>query len=202
MIIHQIPVGGMRNFCYVVADENTGRCIIVDPSWDLEKVDEVVTRNALKVLHIVNTHSHFDHTIGNEAMRDKTGAGIIQHEASHLPHDLSVGNGEIIHFGESTLHVLHTPGHTKDSICLVGDGKILTGDTLFVGSCGRVDLPGGSARELYHSIFDVLYALDDHTEIYSGHDYGRTPVSTIGDEKRTNVVMQKRTEEEFVRMMG
>ena len=85
---------------------------------------------------------------------------------------------------------------------MIGDGKIFTGDTLFVGNCGRVDLPGGSARELFHSLVDVLAKLDDDLVIYSGHNYGSSPTSTIQKEKQTNFVMQNRTEEEFVNLMG
>ena len=192
----------MQNFCYVVVDEETNECIIIDPSWDLEKIEEVVSRNGLTVKYIVNTHHHFDHTIGNKAMADSTGAKIIQHEESDLEHDITVKDGEKIEFGNSTLQVVHTPGHSKDSICLIGDGKIFSGDTLFVGNCGRVDLPGGSAKELYHSLFDILYDLDDELTLYCGHNYGSSPTSSIGMEKKMNFVMQKRTEQEFVEMMG
>ena len=202
MIVHQIQVGNMQNFCYVVADEETNECIIIDPSWDLEKIEEVVSRNGLTVKYIVNTHHHFDHTIGNKAMADSTGAKIIQHEESDLEHDITVKDGEKIEFGNSALQVVHTPGHSKDSICLIGDGKIFSGDTLFVGNCGRVDLPGGSAKELYHSLFDILYDLDDELTLYCGHNYGSSPTSSIGMEKKMNFVMQKRTEQEFVEMMG
>ena len=202
MIVHQIQVGSMQNFCYVVVDEETNECIIIDPSWDLEKIEEVITRNDLKVKYIVNTHHHFDHTIGNKAMADSTGAKIIQHEESTLEHNITIKDGDKIQFGNSTLEVVHTPGHSKDSICLIGDGKIFSGDTLFVGNCGRVDLPGGSAKELYHSLFDKLYNMDENLELYSGHNYGSSPVSTIGKEKKMNFVMQKRTEQEFIEMMG
>ena len=202
MIVHQIQVGNMQNFCYVVADEESNECIVIDPSWDLEKIEEVVTRNDLTVKYIVNTHHHFDHTIGNKAMADSTGAKIIQHEASTLEHDVSVKDGDKIKFGKSELTVIHTPGHSKDSICLVGDGKIFSGDTLFVGNCGRVDLPGGSARELYHSLFDILHHLDESLTLYCGHNYGSSPTSTIGKEKKMNFVMQPRSEQEFVEMMG
>lgn len=202
MIVHQIPVGNMQNFSYVVSDETTSECIIIDPSWDLDKIEETVSRNALKVKYIVNTHHHFDHTIGNKAMADSTGAKIIQHEASTLEHDITVKDGEKIQFGNSNLTVMHTPGHSKDSICLVGDGKIFSGDTLFVGNCGRIDLPGGSAGELYDSLFDILYDLDDELVLYCGHNYGTSPVSSLGREKKTNFVMQKRTKQEFVEMMG
>ena len=202
MIVHQIQVGSMQNFTYVLEDENTNEGIVIDPSWDLDKVQELITRNNLKIKYIVNTHHHFDHTLGNESMVEFTGAKIIQHEASELKNDITVKEGDSINFGDSELRVLHTPGHSKDSICLIGDGKIFSGDTLFVGNCGRVDLPGGSAKELYHSLIDVLHKLDDNLTLYCGHNYGPSQVSTIGKEKTTNLVMQKRTEEEFLDMMG
>ena len=202
MKVHQIEVGNMQNFTYILEDEDTGEAIILDPSWNLDEIQQIITRKALTVKFIVNTHHHFDHTLGNEAISKDTGAKIIQHESSTLNHDISVSDGHSIKFGNSELKVLHTPGHSKDSICLVGDGKIFTGDTLFVGNCGRVDLPGGSAKELYHSLHDILSKLDDDLILYSGHNYGSTPSSTIGNEKQTNFVMQKRTEEEFVELMG
>ena len=192
----------MQNFTYLVEDEDTGEAIIIDPSWDLDQIKEIITRNDLKIKYIVNTHHHFDHTLGNHAMAAETGAKIVQHEASHLDHDISVTNYQILKFGNSELKILHTPGHSKDGICLVGDGKIFTGDTLFVGSCGRVDLPGGDAKELYQSLNGVLAKLADDLVIYSGHNYGSSPVSTIGKEKQTNFVLQERTEQEFLKIMG
>ena len=202
MIVHQIQVGNMQNFSYIVVDEDTSESIIIDPSWDLIELEMLIKENNLKIKYIVNTHHHFDHTIGNEAMAESTKAPIIQHENSELKHDITVKDGDTIVFGNSKLKVLHTPGHSKDSICLIGDGKIFSGDTLFVGNCGRIDLPGGSAKELYHSLFDVLYSLDDNLVLYCGHNYGHKETSTIGQEKITNMVMQKRTEQQFLDMMG
>ena len=202
MIVHQIQVGNMQNFSYIVVDEDTSESIIIDPSWDLIELEMVIKENDLKIKYIVNTHHHFDHTIGNEAMAESTKAPIIQHENSELKHDITVKDGDVIEFGNSKLKVLHTPGHSKDSICLIGDGKIFSGDTLFVGNCGRIDLPGGSAKDLYHSLFDILYSLDDNLVLYSGHNYGHKETSTIGQEKITNMVMQKRTEQQFLDMMG
>ena len=115
---------------------------------------------------------------------------------------MTVKDGDSIKFGCSELLVYHTPGHSKDSICLVGDGKIFSGDTLFVGNCGRVDLPGGSPKELYHSLFDVVAKLDETLVMYPGHDYGSNPTSTISNEKNTNPVIQPISEEEFVMRMG
>jgi len=202
MKVHQIEVGNMQNFTYILEDEDTGEAIILDPSWNLDEIQKVITRHDLKVKYIVNTHHHFDHTLGNEAMVKETEAKILQHEASTLKHDITLVDKQKIKFGNSQLTVFHTPGHSKDSICLVGDGKIFTGDTLFVGNCGRVDLPGGSAHELYHSLFDILYKMDESLVLYSGHNYGSTPISTLANEKKSNFVLQKRSEQEFVELMG
>jgi len=202
MKVHQIQVGNMQNFTYIVEDDDTNEAIIIDPSWELIELELLIKRNNLKIKYIVNTHHHFDHTLGNEAMTESTKAPIIQHESSELKHDITVKDGDYIEFGNSKLKVLHTPGHSKDSICLIGDNKIFSGDTLFVGNCGRIDLPGGSAKELYHSLFDVLHSLDDNLVLYSGHNYGISETSTIGEEKTTNPVMQKRTEQQFVEMMS
>ena len=202
MKVHQIQVGSMQNFSYIVEDEDTSEAIIIDPSWDLIELEMIIKKNSLKIKYIVNTHHHFDHTLGNEAMVESTKAPIIQHESSELKHEITVKDGDFIEFGNSKLKVLHTPGHSPDSICLVGDGKIFSGDTLFVGNCGRIDLPGGSAKDLYHSLFDVLHKLDENLVMYSGHNYGGSEISTLGQEKITNHVMQKRTEQQFLDMMG
>lgn len=201
MIIHQIPVGGMMNFTYVICDEATGYSIIVDPSWDLDRVRAILSDNNMVPKYIVNTHNHFDHTLGNEALSRTIGVQVVQHPASEMPHNISVNEGDMIHFGESSLEVLHTPGHSQDGICMVGDGKILTGDTLFVGSCGRVDLPGGDASQLYHSL-RRLATLDGSLVVYPGHHYGDATTSTIAEEVITNPVMQPATESEFLRMLG
>ena len=153
----QVPVGHMRNFSYVVADMESRRCAIVDPSWDLDLVYAAVEESGCRPRYIVNTHHHFDHTTGNEEAAAHTGAEIVRHAASPLGGDSVVSDGDVVEVGGARLDVLHTPGHSEDSICLVAkshapDGAVLTGDTLFVGGCGRVDLPGGSARALYRRL--------------------------------------------------
>jgi len=202
MKVYQLQVGNMQNFTYVLEDEETKEAVIIDPSWDLDLIIDTIERNDLKVKYVINTHHHFDHTIGNDAIVKHTHSKILQHESSTLKNDIKLSNNEKIKFGNSELTVIHTPGHSKDSICLVGDGKIISGDTLFVGNCGRVDLPGGSAKELYHSLTDIISKLDDNLILYPGHNYGNSPYSTIGKEKKTNFVLQPRTEEEFVGFMG
>ena len=202
MKVYQVAVGPMQNFSYIVEDESTREAIIIDPSWDLDKIIHIIEEQNLNPKYIVNTHWHDDHTRGNEELAAEISAKIVQHEASTLQNDMTVKDGDSIKFGCSELVVYHTPGHSKDSICLVGDGKIFSGDTLFVGNCGRIDLPGGSSRELYHSLFDVISNLDDGLIMYPGHDYGSAQTSTIGNEKMTNPVMQKISEDDFVMRMG
>ena len=202
MKVHQFEVGNMENFTYVLEDEETGEAVILDPSWNLDEIQKEIVRRDLKIKYIINTHHHFDHTLGNEAMAKETKAKILQHESSTLKHDISLADGQKIKFGNSELTVFHTPGHSQDSICLVGDGKVFSGDTLFVGNCGRVDLPGGSAVELYHSLFDILGKMDENLVLYPGHNYGSTHISTLGKEKQNNFVLQKRSKQEFVELMG
>ncbi|MFZ1076944.1 MAG: MBL fold metallo-hydrolase [Nitrosotalea sp.] len=202
MKVYQLEVGSMQNFTYIVEDEQTSEAVILDPSWDLDLIVEIIEKNSLQVKYIINTHHHFDHTIGNDAMVRKTGAKILQYASSTLKNDVTVSEGDKIIFGNSELTVIHTPGHSKDSMCLVGDGKIFSGDTLFVGNCGRIDLPGGSAKELYHSLFDLISKMDENLTLYPGHNYGNSPTSTIGREKKTNFVLQPRTEKEFLEFMS
>jgi len=202
MKVYQFEVGDMQNFTYLLEDEDTGEAIIIDPSWDLPDVIQTIERNNMKVKYIVNTHYHFDHTIGNDFMIKSTEAKIIQHKESTLKNDIKVSDGDKIKFGNSEITVFHTPGHSKDSICLVGDGKIFSGDTLFVGNCGRVDLPGGNARELYHSLFDIISKMNENYVLYPGHNYGSSVSSTISKEKKNNFVLQPRTEDEFVEFMN
>ncbi len=201
MIVHQILVGRMQNFTYVIYDEDTSAAIVLDPSWDLDKVQNILEQHKLKTKYIVNTHNHFDHTLGNQALAKSLGVSILQHPASGLPHDTDINDGDSIKFGKSSLAVLHTPGHSQDSICLVGDGKVFTGDTLFVGSCGRVDLPGGSAEDLYDSLFGIVAKLDGSLVVYPGHNYGPTATSTISREVDSNPVLQYRTKQDFLSLM-
>lgn len=201
--IKQISVGSMQNFTYITHDDKTKKAIIIDPSWDLDKITDFISKNELEPINIVNTHHHFDHTLGNQALAQRLRIPIIQHPSSGLPHDTDIDEGDTVNFGESSLQVLHTPGHSQDSVCLLNDTYkiIFTGDTLFVGSCGRTDLPGGNAAQLYHSL-QRLSKLDDTYTIYPGHNYGRTSKSTIQKQKATNLTLQSRTEEEFLAMLG
>jgi hydroxyacylglutathione hydrolase len=201
--IYQLKVGNMANFTYIISDIQTHLAAIVDPSWDLQVVFELLTKKKLKAKHIINTHSHFDHVLGNEEAAKVTGATIIQHSYSQLHKDVSVAENDVISIGALNLRVLHTPGHSEDSICLIIDKEtVFTGDTLFVGGIGRIDLPGGNVKEMYLSLYRKVSALEDQLTVYPGHDYGPFPFSTIGKEKQSNFALQAKSEEEFLALMG
>jgi glyoxylase-like metal-dependent hydrolase (beta-lactamase superfamily II) len=201
MIFKQIKHRG-DNFSYIVADETSREAAIIDPSFNADAIIKLVKEQNLNPKYIINTHQHMDHTAGNEQIKSAFGAKIVAHELASVRKDISVNDGDILQVGKVAIKVIHTPGHTHDGICLLTDGKLLTGDTLFIGECGRTDLPGSSVEEMYHSLFNKLMKLDDKTEVFPGHDYGVRPTSTIGDERRTNYVLEKRTLEEFVEFMS
>ena len=185
--IVQIPVGQMANFTYILTDENSGESAVIDPSWELEKIFAILEKNGWKVKYIINTHTHFDHILGNEQVAAVTGAKIIQHKDSTETYDIPVEDGQIIQVGKIMIRIVHTPGHSKDSMSLVVNNElVLTGDTLFVGNCGRVDLPGSDASEMYDSLFEKIAKLEESLVVYPGHDYGSKKTSTIGEEKRTS----------------
>lgn len=201
--IHQLKVGNMANFTYVISDIQTHTAAIVDPSWDLQEIFQLLTEKKLKVKHIINTHSHFDHVFGNDQVARVTGATVIQHSNSSLHKDISVVENDIISIGSVSLRVLHTPGHSEDSICLIIDkDAVFTGDTLFVGTIGRIDLPGGNPKDMYISLYRKVSLLEDQLTVYPGHDYGSYPVSTIGKEKQLNLALQAKSESEFLTFMG
>ncbi len=200
--IEQIQVGQMANFTYLVIDEEEKETAIIDPSWDLDKIFDIIKRNSYRVKFIINTHSHFDHILGNEQVLAITNCQIVQHENSMDRHDIAVKDGDRIRVGNIVIDILHTPGHSKDSICLIVDSKIIfTGDTLFVGNCGRIDLPGGNVNEMYDSLLRKIIKLNDELRVYPGHNYGMKTVSTIGEEKNTNYVLAPRTLQEFIQFM-
>lgn len=200
MFFKQIKYRG-DNFSYVVADDVTKDAVVVDPSFNAEAIVRLLRDKNLKVKYIINTHDHIDHIADNEYIKSNFNAKIVAHKLSDVKKDISVADGDVVNVGSIRIKVIHTPGHTPDSISLLVDGKLLTGDTLFVGECGRTDLPSSSPEDMYHSLHRLI-ELDDNIEVYPGHDYGVKPSSTIGLEKRTNYTLENRTLDEFIQFMS
>ena len=205
MKVEQQMVGMMGVCCYILSCEQTSKAAIVDPGGDEQRLLELVQASNLEVEYIIATHGHPDHVCGNRRIKEATGAEIVMHEADDdffsqdqvknyfsmlgleatPPTDIRVKDGDSISFGEVSLEVIHTPGHTPGGMCLYNKPDLITGDTLFVGGIGRTDFPGGSHPELISSIQQKLLKLPPETIVWPGHGYGGSR-STIGEEHRSN----------------
>ncbi len=191
------------NFSYIIADEATCEAVVVDPSYNADEIIKVIKNEKLQLKYIINTHGHSDHTAGNSELQSLFGAKLVAHKQSKTQYDVSVEEGDVLKVGKINLKFIHTPGHTADSVCLLVDNqKLLTGDTLFVGECGRTDFPGGNSKNMYESLFNKLLKLNDSVEVYPGHDYGNKPSSTIGEERRSNYTLQPRSLQDFIEFMS
>lgn len=202
MIFRQLAVGTFQNFAYVIGDEATKTGAIVDPAWEVDKLLKTAEDLGLKVSFVINTHSHHDHIQGNDSVVRKTGAKVVMHEKSTVKKGISVKDGDTVDIGSLKAKIIHTPGHCPDHICILIDGKLLTGDTLFVGECGRTDLSGGNPSDMYDSLFKKILPLQDSVEVYPGHDYGKKQSSTIGYERENNYTLKIRTREDFIKFMA
>ena len=202
MFFRQIQQHG-DNFSFIIADEATREAAVVDSSFNASEISRVLKAENFILKYIINTHGHSDHTAGNQELHSLFGGTIVAYKLSRLKFDLAVDDGDVLKLGNIAIKVIYTSGHTVDSICLLVDGKkLLTGDTLFVGECGRTDFPGGNSKSMYDSLFNKLSKISDEVEVYPGHDYGAKPSSTMGEERRLNYTMKPRSLEEFIKFMA
>ncbi len=202
MLFKQIQQHG-DNFSYIVADEETQEAAVADSSFNAGAIIKILKTKSLNLKYIINTHGHSDHTAGNTELNSTFHAKIVAHKLSKVNFDIGVEDGDVLSIGKIPINVIYTPGHTTDSICLLADNrKLLTGDTLFVGECGRTDFAGGSSKSMYDSLFNKLMKLEDAVEVYPGHDYGPRASSTIGEERKSNYTLQPRTLKEFIGFMA
>ena len=201
MIFEQVATGGCQSYLLGCADTCAGA--VIDP--EVSQIDRylaLAVHDALHIRFVIDTHTHADHFSGARLLADQLGAMTVMHRASPAPGvDMRVDDGESIALGKLRLRVLHTPGHTADSMCLVGDDRVFTGDTLLIGGTGRTDLPTGDAGALYDSLFGRLLKLEPTLKVYPAHDYKGRSHSTIGDEIATNPRLQHPDRGAFVQMM-
>jgi len=202
LIIKDLVVGPIMANCFIVGCEDTREAVVIDPGADADKILMALAQMKLTVKYILNTHGHFDHVSANKRMKDVTGAEILIHaldapmlsrlsasaaawgmsaEDSPAP-DRALSDGDTVRFGNITLKVIHTPGHTPGGISFSTDGHVFVGDTLFAGSIGRTDFPGGDYETLISSIQNKLFLLGDDVQVLTGHG----PETSIGQEKRFN----------------
>jgi hydroxyacylglutathione hydrolase len=202
LIIRSLTVGPVMTNCYVVGCEETRKGIVIDPGDEVDRILMEAVEEKLSIVHIINTHGHFDHVGGNSRLKAATGADLMIHSldapmlkevsasaaawglrADDSPEpDRLLNDGDTISFGNLTFTVFHTPGHTAGGISLYSGDDVFVGDTLFAGSVGRTDFPGGDFNQLKSSIHEKLFTLEDSVTVWPGHNQE----TTIGREKRMN----------------
>lgn len=207
MIIKTLTVGPIQANCYILGCEETLDAVVIDPGDEADQILYALAESNLTARFIINTHGHFDHVGANKRLKEVTGAPILIHSldtqmlsqlassaaawglaADNSPGpDRELNDGDEVAFCNTVLKVIHTPGHTPGGISLYADGFVFVGDTLFAGSIGRTDFPGGNFQTLKESIQNKLFALGDEVKVYSGHG----PVTTIGEERRSNPFVGK-----------
>ena len=210
-MIHEIlPVGPLQCNCSILGDETTHEAMVIDPGDDIDDIQAIIRKHNLQVKQIVITHAHIDHVGGAMKLRAATGAPILLNQNDYallkmldvqaawigvrspgkVEIDRSVGNGDKLKTGSIEAQVIETPGHTEGSICLYlsAEQKLIAGDTLFAGSIGRTDLPGGSTEKIMRSLHQLATSLPDNTLVVPGHG----PLTTIGEEKESNPYLAKR----------
>ena len=214
----QIEMGPMQNFVYLIGSTETRKVAVVDAAWEIEEIVRIAAADEMEITHAFVTHTHPDHVGGRFAgveiqglteLLDKCKAKVVVHkaEAEFLralsPSDvIKAESGDELNVGGVKIQLLHTPGHTPGSQCFLVNHRLVSGDTLFIGSCGRVDLPGSNPEQMYYSLTQKLKALPDDTVLFPGHNYSSKPTSTLGDEKRSNPYFQFHSLKQFLAAMG
>lgn len=211
----------MANFVYLIGDSEEHQCMVVDPAWDIPGIVEFAEGEGMQLTGALVTHYHPDHVGGNifnhniaglaelMALRPvKVHVNELESEGVRQVTGLSDSDlekhsgGDEIAIGGIKVTLVHTPGHTPGSQCFLAESALVSGDTLFIGGCGRVDLPGSNPEQMYHSLTQVLSKLPEETVLFPGHNYAPKPVSTIGDEKRENYYLKVRSLEDWKSLMG
>jgi hydroxyacylglutathione hydrolase len=222
MVLKQAEIGPMMNFVYLIGCTETRDAAVVDPAWDAPAILKLAQDLKLKIKYILLTHGHPDHVNALEALLQATDARVYIHSeeveymqevargfgmsTEFMKHRSgnfqTVSDGDKILVGKLSVEVMHTPGHSPGSQCFLVEGCLFSGDTLFVDACGRVDMPGADPEKMWWSLNQKLRSLEDSVIVYPGHDYGGSPTSTIGEQKKTNAYMNFSSVQQFLRTMG
>ena len=208
LYVKQLELGPMQNFVYLIGDPESREAAVVDPGWEAPKILAAASADGFRLTKAFVTHHHFDHVMGLDELLKAVDLPVHVHQddAPFLQAGRSnlkpVSGGDTVEVGRFPVTLIHTPGHTPGSQCLLVQGHLFTGDTLFVNACGRWDLPGGDPAQLHESLMHKLALLPEDTVVYPGHNYADRPTSSIGQEKRTNPFLQIPTQEEFLRLVG
>ncbi len=198
--VFQIPVGPMQNFAYLVEDEESREALAIDSGWETDPIVKLALSEGMRVKYVCATHGHFDHVKTMDRLAMALGAATVAFEGSEVEPKVPVGDGDVLKLGKGAVKVIHTPGHTEDSVCYHDGEHLFTGDTLFVDAWGRTDLPGGSPAKMFSSLHAIIMRLPEGTVLYPGHDYGEVPFRTLGEESRKNPALRARTLAEFIGM--
>jgi glyoxylase-like metal-dependent hydrolase (beta-lactamase superfamily II) len=202
MIFEQIATGGCQS--YLVGCPESCTAALIDP--EIRQIDRYLAtaaRDGLRIRYLIDTHTHADHFSATRELASKLGIPVVMHPLSPAPFaTLRVYDGDLLALGSLRLEFLHTPGHTRDSLCIRVEDRVFTGDTLLVGGTGRTDLPTGNPDQLYDSLFNGVLKLDPALKVFPGHDYKNLGSSTIGRELTENARLQKRDRAEFIEMMN
>jgi len=199
MFMKQFMTGGDRNFGYLVADESTKTAALIDPSYSPEIIIDFAQKEKFTTQYIFNTHGHYDHTNGNKVAKNLTGVTPLRYGDIEPITRKAVSDNTTFNLGNLEIRIIHTPGHTNDSICIHAGDALFTGDTLFVGKVGGTNF-GSQAKAEYNSIHNKLLTLPDSTRVFPGHDYGTSPESTILRERQTNPFLLQPDIESFIEL--
>ena len=214
----QIEIGPMQNYVYLIGSSETRKIAVVDAAWEIDTILKIAKQDEMEITHAFVTHTHPDHVGGGFAgmeidgvteLLEKCKAKVVVHkEEAEFIKGLSSSdmiksdNGDKIDIGGVEIQLMHTPGHTPGSQCFLVDGRVISGDTMFIDACGRVDFPGGNPEQMYNSLTQKLMALPDETILFPGHNYATQPHATLGEQKKTNPYLKFTSLKQFLGAMG
>ena len=214
----QIEIGPMHNYAYLIGSTETRKAAVVDAAWDIDEILRIAAQNEMEITHALVTHTHPDHVGGGFAgmkiagateLLDKCKAKVVVHKAEaefikwlSSSDMIKTDNGDKVDVGGLEIQLMHTPGHTPGSQCFLVDDRVVSGDTLFIDACGRVDFPGGNPEQMYYSLTQKLMALPDDMILFPGHNYAPLKHATMGEQKRTNPYLKFSSLKQFLAAMG